>query len=111
MKRSIRIYAAFAPLSLAGCASTQHVMIDQPEGYRATAHVVYHNEKSDRCRSNYSIGIGRGMNIYQKERRFESSSTRPVKFEIPDRVHRGLCTQYLQRLEIKTTHRTMVAKR
>jgi len=38
MKLSIRSYTIFAVLPLAGCASTQQVLIDQPAGYRATAY-------------------------------------------------------------------------
>ncbi|AHL77667.1 hypothetical protein CH92_14865 [Stutzerimonas stutzeri] len=103
MKKSTYHCAAFAALSLTGCASTQQVTIEQPEGYRATAYVVYHNQTSDRCRASYSIGMGRWIYMHEKERRLESPSTGPVQFKIPDRVHRGLCTQYLQRLEIETT--------
>ncbi|GEM_PF-514474 len=103
MKRFNRSCTVFAVLSLAGCASTQQVLIDQPAGYRATAYGIYHNETSSRCRSSFSIGTGHWIYMYQKSRRFESPSTGPAKFDIPDRVHRGLCTQYLQRLEIETT--------
>lgn len=103
MKPYTRCCTVSAVLSLAGCANTQQVMIEQPEGYRAAAYVVYDNQISDRCRASYSFGAGHWIYIHEKERRLESPSTGPVQFKIPDRVHRGLCTQYLQRLEIETT--------
>lgn len=103
MKPSTRRCTISAVLFLAGCANTQQVTIDQPEGYRATAYVVYDNQTSDRCRASYSIGMGRWIYMHEKKRRLESPSTGSAQFKIPDRVHRGLCTQYLQRLEIETT--------
>lgn len=103
MKPSTRCCTVSAVLFLAGCANTQQVMIDQPEGYRAAAYVAYHNQTSDRCRSSFSIGTGNWIYISEKTRRVESLAPGPARFKIPDRIHRGLCTQYLQRVEIETT--------